>query len=102
MIFINPWASYKMEDIPDLNPHNDDEAKGCIGGIVAFCISSLIFIMLMYAAVTLVNDNNIDNKLMMIFVVVNIAIFVALTIVLMKLSFKIVDTFRKNITKKKK
>jgi len=99
MIFINPWASYKTEDIPDLNPHNDEEAKGCIGGIAAFCISSLIFIMLMYAAVTLVNNNIIDSKIMMIFVIANIAIYVTLTIMLMKLSFKITDKF---ITKKKK
>lgn len=99
MIFINPWASYKSEDIPDINPHNDEEAIGCIGGIVAFCISSLIFIMLMYAANTLVNKNIINTKIMMIFVVANFATFVTLTIILMKLSFKLADKF---ITKKRK
>ena len=25
MIFINPWASYHSDDIPDLTPHSDEE-----------------------------------------------------------------------------
>lgn len=99
MIFIIPWASYKSEDIPNLNPQNNEEVKGCIGGMIAFCISSLIFIMLMYATVKLTINKIIDGDIMMICIIVNASIFVALTIILMKLSFKIVD---KLATKKKK
>lgn len=50
MIFINPWAFYHSNDIPDLNPQDDDEARGCICGacgynsISNFCMAYAFYI----------------------------------------------------------
>lgn len=31
-MFINPWASYHPDDIPDLTPRSDEEMTGCLAG----------------------------------------------------------------------
>ena len=36
MIFINPWVFYDPDDIPNLNPQDDEEAIGCICGVCGY------------------------------------------------------------------
>ena len=103
MIFlISPWASYKSEDIPNLNPQNIDEVRGCLGGIISFCISSLIFAIIMYFTYKLKSNDIIDMDIMMLLFIVNIIIYVALIFTFMNLSFKITDKINKNMTQKEK
>lgn len=95
MIFINPWASYHPDDIPNLNPQNADEARGCLGGIISFCVSSLIFVIMMYFTYKLKSNDIINMDIMMLLFIVNVIIYVALMFTLMDLSFKIVDKIYK-------
>lgn len=92
MVIINPWGSYRPEDIPDLNPRNKKEANGCICSVIAFCLSSIIFVAFQYMIfeygferLRLTTDN------VMLLIVLNIIIYIILTILFMKLSFKISD-----------
>ena len=85
MIFINPWASYHPDDIPDLNPHNDEEAVGCLAGICGAIIVSVIYAWLFYLCFTLTN-----GILRPILVMIDsVVIYPILMICLMKLSFKV-------------
>lgn len=103
MIFlISPWASYKSEDIPNLNPQNTDEARGCLGGTIAFCMSSLIFAIIMYFTYKLKSNDIIDMDIMMLLFIVNVIIYVALTFAFMNLSFKITDKINKKYDTRRK
>lgn len=94
MIFINPWASYDPDDIPDLTPHTDKEMVGCLSGACGFIVSTIIYVLLFYLCVTLTK-----GMLMTILVMIDCAvIYPIITIYLMELSFKIGD----KICKKKK
>ncbi len=91
MIFINPWISYRPDDIPDLNPHSDEEAVGCLAGGCGFIISSIIYVLLFYLCFNLT-----EGILRPILVLIDSAvIYPILTICLMKLSFKIGDKIYK-------
>ena len=93
-MFINPWASYHPDAIPDLNPHSDEEMVGCLAGGCGFIISSIIYVLLFYLCFNL-----IKGALRPILITIDSAvIYPILTIYLMKLSFKIGD----KIYKKKK
>ncbi len=48
MIFINPWAFYHPDDIPDLNPHSDEEMVGCLAGACGYIVSTAIYVLLFY------------------------------------------------------
>lgn len=96
MIFINPWASYHLDNIPNLNPQNDDEARGCLGGIISFCVSSLIFVIMMYFTYKLKSNEIINMDIMMLLFIINVIIYVVLIFAFMNLSFKIVDKINKN------
>lgn len=94
MIFINPWAFYHPDDIPDLTPHNDGEMVGCLAGGCGFIVSSIIYVLLFYLCFTLTK-----GVLRPILIFIDSAvIYPIITICLMKLSFKIVD---KIVLKKK-
>ena len=96
MIFINPWAFYNADDIPDLTPQDDDEARGCICGVCAYIIASAIFVWLMYSILDFRLNNIISTDVHFILILVNcIIIYPILTIILMKLSFKIADKINK-------
>ena len=96
MIFINPWASYHPDDIPDLNPQDDEEAIGCICGACGYIIASAIFVWLMYFILNLKLNNIISTDVHFILILINcIIIYPILTICLMKLSFKIGDKIYK-------
>ena len=95
MIFINPWASYHPDNIPNLNPQNDDEARGCLGGIISFCVSSLIFTTMMYFTYKLKSNEIINMDIMMLLFIINVIIYVVLIFAFMNLSFKIVDKINK-------
>ena len=91
MVFINPWIFYHPNDIPDLNPHNDEEAVGCLGGVCGFIISTIIYVLLFYLCFTLTK-----GILRPILILIDSAvIYPILTICLMKLSFKIGDKLYK-------
>lgn len=96
MIFINPWACYNSDDIPDLNPQDDDEARGCICGACGYIIASAIFIRLMHFILDLRLNGTLSTDVYFILILINcIIIYPILTIVLMKLAFKIGDKMHK-------
>jgi len=96
MIFINPWAFYNSDDIPDLNPQNDDEARGCICGVCGYIIASAIFVWLMRFILNIKLNGIISADVYFILMIINcIIIYPILTIILMKLSFKIADKINK-------
>ena len=90
-MFINPWASYRSDDIPDLTPHTDEEMVGCLAGGCGFIVSTIIYVLLFYICFTLT-----QGMLRPILILMDSAvIYPILTICLMKLSFKIGDKIYK-------
>ena len=91
MIFINPWASYHPDDIPDLTPQSDQEMVGCLAGGCGFIVSSIIYVLLFYLCFTLTK-----GALTPILITIDSAVrYPILTICLVKLSFKIGDKIYK-------
>lgn len=88
-MFINPWASYKPEDIPDLTPHNDEDAVGCLSAICGFIVSTIIYILLFYLCFTLTNTKGWLTPILCL--IDSAIIYPILTIYLIELSFKIGD-----------
>ncbi|MBR4623997.1 MAG: hypothetical protein IKO56_00500 [Alphaproteobacteria bacterium] len=86
-----PWASYNPDDIPDLNPHNKDEMRGCLGVVVSLCIATALFVFLQYKILKL--EPNI--VLFGCLILLNVALYAALIIFLAKVSFKIIDWLQK-------
>ena len=101
MIFINPWAYYQIHDpdkIPDLNPHNDEEMMGCLAGVCGFIISSIIFALVTYLLFSITVSGHINRNWFLLLMVANgIVTYPILTILLMKLSFKIADKIQQTI-----
>lgn len=95
MIFINPWIFYHPDDIPNLTPHNNEERAGCLGAIISYCVSSLIFAIMMYFTHKLQSNDIINMDIMMLLFIVNVIIYVILIFVFMNLSSKIVDKIYK-------
>ena len=101
MIFINPWAYYNPDDIPDLNPQDDDEVKECICGMCGYIIASAIFVWVMHFTLDFRLNGIISTDVHFILILINcIIIYPILTILLMKLSFKIVSKITMNNKKK--
>lgn len=91
MIFINPWAFYHSDDIPDLNPQDDEEMVGCLAGACGAIISTIIYVSLFYLCFTFTK-----GALRPILVMIDsVVIYPILMIYLMKLSFKIGDKIYK-------
>ena len=91
MIFVNPWAFYDSDDIPDLTPHDDEEMVGCLAGVCGAVVSTIIYVLLFYLCFTLT-----EGLLRSILVLIDcVVIYPILTIFLMKLSFKIGDKIYK-------
>ena len=91
MIFINPWASYHPEDIPDLTPHSDEEMVGCLASVCGFIISSIVYVLIFYLCFTLT-----EGVLRPILVLIDsVIIYPIIIIYLMELSFKIGDKIYK-------
>ena len=97
MVIINPWGFYHPDNIPDLNPHSDEEMVGCLAAACGFIVSSIIYVLLFYLCFTLTK-----GMLRPILVLIDSAvIYPILTICLVKLSFKIGDKiYKKKINKK--
>lgn len=96
MVFINPWASYHTDDIPDLNPQDDEEAVGCLSGSCGYIIASAIFIYVMYFILDLrLNDIISTDVHFIMMLIICVIIYPILTICFMKLSFKIGDKIYK-------
>ena len=90
-MFINPWIFYDPDDIPDLTPHDDEEMVGCLAGGCGFIVSSIIYVLLFYLCFNLT-----EGLLRPILILIdNVIIYPILTIILMKLSFKIGDKIYK-------
>ena len=90
-MFINHWVSYHPDDIPDLNPHSDEEMVGCLAGACGFIVSTAIYVLLFYLCFILTK-----GVLRPILITIDSAvIYPILTICLMKLSFKIGDKIYK-------
>ena len=98
---ISPWAGFNRDNIPDLNPHSKEEEYGCIAGILAFCLSSAIFIALQSVILRIKLDGTIDTDVFMGLILANVIVYVIITICFMKLSFKIADYFSDRNKKKK-
>lgn len=94
-IFINPWVFYDPDDIPDLTPHDNEEMVGCLGAIISYCVSSLIFAIMMYFTYKLKSNDIINMDIMMLLFIVNVIIYVVLIFVFMNLSSKVVDKIYK-------
>ena len=91
MIFINPWICYDPEDIPNLTPRDDEEMVGCLAGACGFIVSSIIHVSIFYLCFTLTK-----GVLRPVLITIDSAvIYPILTIILMKLSFKIGDKIYK-------
>ena len=95
MIFINPWTYYQIHEpdkIPDLNPHNDKEMIGCLGGACGFIIASIIFVLITSLLFSITVSGYINRNWLPLLIFANcIVIYPILTILLMKLSFKITE-----------
>lgn len=104
MVFINPWAYYQIHEpdkIPDLNPHNDEEAMGCLAGACGAIIASIIFALITYLLFSIAASGYVNRYWIPLLMLVNGAvIYPILTILLMELSFKIADKFTTNKKKK--
>jgi hypothetical protein len=104
MVFINPWAYYQIHEpdkVPDLNPHNDEEAVGCLAGFCGFVIASAIFVWLMHFILNFKLNGIISTDVHFILILINcIIIYPILTIILMKLSFKITENYNKKQKRK--
>ena len=99
MIFINPWAYqiHEPDKIPDLNPHNDEEMIGCLAGVCGFIISSIIFALVTHLLFSITVSGHINRNWLPLLMLANcIIIYPILTILLMKLSFKIADKKNNN------
>ena len=97
MIFVNPWAFYHPDDIPDLTPRDDEEMVGCLAGGCGFIISSIIYALLFYLCFTLTK-----GALRPILITIDSAvIYPIIMIYLVKLSFKIGDKILKKKRNKK-
>lgn len=96
MIFINPWAFYEPDDIPDLNPQDNEEAIGCICGVCGYIMASAIFVWLMHFILNFRLKGIISTDVYFILMlIICIIIYPILSIILMKLSFKIGDKINK-------
>lgn len=91
MIFINPWASYDSDDIPNLTPRDDEEMVGCLAGVCGYIISTIIYVLLAYLCFTLCKG----MLSQILFLINGAVIYPILIIILMKLSFKIGDKIYK-------
>lgn len=104
MVFINPWAYYQInepDNIPDLNPHNNEESFGCLLGACAFIISSIIFALITYLLFFITTSGCINKYWFPVLMLVNcVVIYPILTILLMKQSFKITEKIASKNKKK--
>ena len=95
MAFINPWTYYQIhepENIPDLNPHNNEESVGCFVSICGFIISSIIFVLTTYLLFSITVNGCINRYWFPVLMLANcVVIYPILIILLMKLSFKITE-----------
>lgn len=92
--FINPWASYKPEDIPDLNPKDDDGFRDFIGGMIAWLLATLIWVLMDYLLFRLKVNGYISFETFLLLLIPAAIIYAALTIIFMKLAFKKTDSIK--------
>lgn len=96
MIPIFPWSSYDPDDIPDLNPHNKEEFAGCIASVVAWLISTGLFVFAEYEILKFKNAGCFGFNVFAVLQILDIIVYAVLTIFLIKLSFKVADWIMKN------
>lgn len=86
-----PWNSYDPDDIPDLSPHSKEDAFGCIATIITLILSTSLFVFIECMMLKLYYADWIDINGLAVMQIFDVVIYAALTMFLMKLSFKIVD-----------
>lgn len=87
IFFINPWASYHSDDIPDLTPKSDEELVDFLCAICGYIISSIIYVTLFYLCFA----HTKDVLRCILILIDSVVIYPILMIYLVKLSFKIGD-----------
>ena len=97
MIFINPWAFYHPDDIPNLTPQDDEEMLGCIACAYGYIVSTIIYVLFAYLCFTLTK-----GMLTQILFLIDSAVIYPITMIyLVNLSFKIRDKIYKKKRNKK-
>ena len=96
---INPWASYDPDDIPDLNPHCKEDLYDLIFGGCGAIIAIVAYVIIMCLLCNVMITYNLNIYLCGGLMFGCTLIYAVLTIVLMKLGFKISN---KIISKKRK
>ena len=97
MIFINPWAFYHPDDIPNLTPQDDEEMVGCLGTACGYIVSTIIYVLLAYLCFTLTKG----VLTQILFLIDSVGIYPITMIYLVNLSSKIGDKiYKKKISKK--
>ena len=91
MIFINPWASYHPDDIPNLTPHDDEEMVGCLAGACGYIVSTIIYVLIFYLCSTL--TEGVLRPIL--FLIDSAVIYPIIMIYLVNLSLKIGDKIYK-------
>ena len=97
---INPWSYYQQNDpdsIPDLI-QSEDDFRGCLSIIIS-CILSIIIFGLGYIGIFKLKEYQIINEdIVILFIGLDIFLFVGILILFCKIGFKIVDKIsKKNI-----
>ena len=101
---INPWAYYQINEpdkIPNLNPQNDDEFRGCLSAIISFSIAVILYILLNVVILKIKENDVINDTIFFLLILVNIFIFAAMTILFMTIGFKITNRINKKHNTKK-
>lgn len=97
MIFINPWAFYHPDDIPNLNPQDDEEMVGCLACACGYIVSTIIYVLLAYLCFTITKG----MLTQILFLIDSAVIYPIIMIYLVNLSSKIGDKiYKKKINKK--
>lgn len=98
MIPNNPWGWYIVNDpdkVPDLNPHNDDENRGCIATMISAGLAILIYLLTNYGLHKLKSLEIINSDVYFLLIFINIFVFAGILILFMKIGFKIADKIGK-------
>lgn len=91
IFFINPWASYHSDDIPDLTPNSDEELVDFLCAICGYIISTIIYVILFYLC--FVHTKGVLRPILIM--IDSIVVYPIIMICLVKLSFKIGDKIYK-------
>lgn len=99
---INSWTWWLIHDpdsIPDLTPHDSEEARDCLFGILGACLATVIFIALDIVMLWLVLKHDYNMFILPIGMLINTIIYVILIVAFMNLGFKLSEKIGKKRSK---